>query len=111
EAKEKAAAWPPFREFRETTLLAGMTPAVRTLEPGAGLARKALTAVIAPVVRIGIAERRGRDRPCGSDCRTRDSGCGVGSGADRSAMIAAVGVAIVARHGWHCHRRRHQRGQ
>src|SRR5262249_18312148 len=97
--KEKAALWPPFRKSGMSLLLAGMTPAVRTREPGAGFAAKALAAIVTPIIGVGITERRGGDRARGSDRGTGDSGCGIGGRTDRSAVVAAVCIAIVARQG------------
>src|SRR6185437_12195853 len=106
-------------------LLAGMATAVRSLEPGTGPAGIAAIGVAVGVVGIGVvvgaaAERRGRNRTCGSDSSTRNAGGGahcatrdVGGSADGSAVIivviAAMGGAIIPCHSGARHRGRDER--
>src|SRR6185437_318858 len=115
-AKEKGA--PPGRPSVSKmlqVLLAEVAVAVGTLEEGSGPADEAVgitggigivsIGAVGVIVAVGIAvirtaERRGGDRARGSDRGTRNARCRAYGGADGTpVMIAAVGVAIVARHG------------
>src|SRR5215813_647204 len=88
--------------------LAGMAASIRATVPGSRTADEAVVGVGVRIIGVGVArsaERGGGDRAGGSDRGSRDgststdrSACGVGGSADRTAMIAAMGRAIVARH-------------